>query len=692
MADFPPLPTTSLATLCDMFPTMQKSVVEMVLENAQGNGEKAIELLLTMSEPVQTIGPVPVPPLEPEPCKASLSQVSATLLSPRSSSIASPTVNQIPPPSLFSCPALSDVQDGHHVMVILRGLPGSGKSSLAEKIIKTAQQGISFSTDEFFIKRGVFTFKPELLGDAHAWNQRRAKDAVKDKRVLVVIDNTNTMAWEMRPYVELGLNNNYKVHIMEPNTDWKFKPKVLALKNSHNVPKQKIEIMLDRYEKDITIEKLKNMWNISENEKAVNVGKQDEEIFESEDESVTEHCETLGDDKTKLNPDVKEFVPSRSCLQDGGRSNNFTMQDRDSPPSYKEREGNDVERLTTMFPHLSMEQASTLYNQHGQNTTKVISSLLEEVSPAEEVMMVPQTLSEEETSVPMTLDPMFAVTLQEKFGSPVDDSLLQFLNTGEVLSLDIPASVAREIFTLWQGSLQKILTTKPVLQLPGEEGNRFAASGGTGVSDWGGGGAGGSVPPPPRTVLAPNAVEHYEKQMLDKAMKASMSQNTPRKAKPVIVVKPMKQEQEKVEEQRETTELEQFIEQRNMLYRKAMETRGSNMQGAASYYAAQARDLNAHIKTTQKQSQMEMFLRANKDSPSMKLDLHYLQTSDAIKQLQQFISQKEAMARSCNSGNQTVDIITGKELKESSGRNKEIDHTDSLLENYRAKRGRGFRI
>ena len=459
--------------------------------------------------------------------------------------------------------------------------------------------------------------------------------------MLVIIDNTNTMAWEMRPYVELGLNNNYKVHIMEPDTPWKFKPRVLALKNSHSVPKHKIELMLDRYEKDISIEKLKNMWNISEHIKTDHVEKQDEEIFESEDESVSDQSEIQNSEKTGLNPNVREFVPSGSSLPDGRRSDDICVTS-DSPPNFLSSEGSDVERLIAMFPHLSMEQASTLYNKHGQQTTEVISNLLEEDTPAEEVKIVPQ-ISQEEAPVSMTLDPMFAVTLQEKFGSPVDDSLMQFLNTGEVLSLDIPASVAREIFTLWQRSLQNILTTKPVLQLPGEEGNRSAALGGSGVSDWGGGGAGAVVPP--RTVLAPNAIEHYEKQMLDKAMKASISQNTQRKAKPVIVVKPMKQEQEKVENQRETTELEQFIEQRDMLYRKAMETRGSNMQGAASYYAAQARELNTHIKTTQKQSQMEMFLEANKDSPSSKLDLHYLQTSDAIKQLQQFISQKEAIAR-----------------------------------------------
>ena len=67
MADFPPLPTTSLATLCEMFPnmqvmspwlcncmshiiTLQRSVVEMIMKEAQGDCEKAMEHLLAMSD------------------------------------------------------------------------------------------------------------------------------------------------------------------------------------------------------------------------------------------------------------------------------------------------------------------------------------------------------------------------------------------------------------------------------------------------------------------------------------------------------------------------------------------------------------------------------------------------------------------------------------------------------------------
>jgi len=676
----------------------------MILEDAQGDGEKAIELLLGMSEPVNT-----PPAVEPEPNKTSLSHVSATLMSPRSSSPSlsqvsanllsprssspflastsptpqvsstftpprSPLTVKVPQPSSAPLPPgpLADLHAGHHVLVILRGLPGSGKSSLATRLLNSAKCGVSYSTDDYFMKRGVYSFKADMLGEAHTWNQRRAMAAVKDRVRLVIIDNTNTMAWEMRPYIELALNNKYKVRILEPDTPWKFKPKVLAGKNSHKVPKQKIELMMDRYEKNISLEKLKSMWNISEPIEESIVHRQEEDIFESEDEATDEQSQdsdTASSDSpttspipSQLNPSVREFVPSVSRGSEGVE----TSITRDVPDPGNElsqesssimyaSEHPDIERLVTMFPHLSIEQAMTLYNKHGQQTREVISSLLEPGA----LKNPPEYSEEDNKTVPMALDPIFAVTLQEQFGAPMDDSLLQFLKTGELLSLEIPITLARQVFTLWQSSLQSILSNKPVLEV----------SDNPGAAEWRG--AAGSTTAAPRTVLAPNAVEHYEKEMLDKAMKASLSNNIPQKAKPIIVVRPMKhQEDNKLEEKEGNTELEQFIEQRDMLYRKAMETRGSNMQGAASYYAAQARELNTHIKTTQKQSQMEMFLQANKDGPTTRLDLHYLQTSDAIKQLQQFISQKEAIARSGSSGSQSVDVITGKGNRSENGKSR----------------------
>ena len=97
---------------------LQRSVVEMILENAQGDAQKAIELLLGMDDDLK----LPKPVVEPEPSKTSLSNVSASLLSPRSSS--SSPVPTSPSPAPVPPGPLSDLDQGHYVLVILRGLPG----------------------------------------------------------------------------------------------------------------------------------------------------------------------------------------------------------------------------------------------------------------------------------------------------------------------------------------------------------------------------------------------------------------------------------------------------------------------------------------------------------------------------------------------------------------------------------------
>jgi len=67
-----------------------------------------------------------------------------------------------------------------------------------------------------------------LLGEAHEWNQRRAKSALENNRSPVIIDNTNTQAWEMKPYVSMALKYGYHIKFVEPDTTWKWNVKELA--------------------------------------------------------------------------------------------------------------------------------------------------------------------------------------------------------------------------------------------------------------------------------------------------------------------------------------------------------------------------------------------------------------------------------------------------------------------------------
>lgn len=165
------------------------------------------------------------------------------------------------------------IRSGAKVLVILRGLPGSGKSHLARLIVTTTinedPQRFIYSTDEFFIRNGMYQFNPNMLGDAHEWNKRRVFEAMMLGMSPIIVDNTNTEMWEMKPYAGYAVQYGYAVEILEPLTVWIFNPPELARRNTHGVPKAKIESMLERYEKKITPEKLFSIYGLNYNPKNV---------------------------------------------------------------------------------------------------------------------------------------------------------------------------------------------------------------------------------------------------------------------------------------------------------------------------------------------------------------------------------------------------------------------------------------
>ncbi|XP_046946685.1 NEDD4-binding protein 2 [Lynx rufus] len=139
------------------------------------------------------------------------------------------------------------------VLVLLRGLPGSGKSFLARTLQEDNPSGIILSTDDYFYINGQYQFDVKYLGEAHEWNQNRAKEAFEKKVSPIIIDNTNLQAWEMKPYVSLSQKHKYKVLFREPDTWWKFKPKELARRNIHGVSKEKITRMLEHYQRFVSV-------------------------------------------------------------------------------------------------------------------------------------------------------------------------------------------------------------------------------------------------------------------------------------------------------------------------------------------------------------------------------------------------------------------------------------------------------
>jgi adenylate kinase family enzyme len=139
-------------------------------------------------------------------------------------------------------------------LILMRGVSGSGKSTLAQKLAEN-HESVILSTDDYFMVEGKYLFEPRMIGVNHARNQERARHHMSIGTPCVIIDNTNTQAWEMRPYVETAMELGYEIEIHEP--DQVSIEEIMRRQESRpdkNLPLETVQRMLDRFEKNVTIE------------------------------------------------------------------------------------------------------------------------------------------------------------------------------------------------------------------------------------------------------------------------------------------------------------------------------------------------------------------------------------------------------------------------------------------------------
>jgi predicted kinase len=141
-------------------------------------------------------------------------------------------------------------------VIILRGLPGSGKSTFTRGLAGKVEV---CSADHFFETSGTYRFEPSKIGDAHASCLRRyvafvtggvpgVEGTEPPECDVLVVDNTNLSNAECAPYYALAQAFGYPVKVVTILS--RLTDEELSQRNVHGVLVQTISRMRAAMERE----------------------------------------------------------------------------------------------------------------------------------------------------------------------------------------------------------------------------------------------------------------------------------------------------------------------------------------------------------------------------------------------------------------------------------------------------------
>jgi hypothetical protein len=145
-------------------------------------------------------------------------------------------------------------------VIILRGIPGAGKSRFAERY--GSEEKFIVSADRYFTTPfGEYSFDPRKLAEAHAYCFHQFLFYINpvngwSRSSIVFVDNTNINLWEISPYI-LAANAHGSSHeILTIHAD----VATAYYRQVHGVSFETLE----RMERDLNKTKMLPFWNHNE--------------------------------------------------------------------------------------------------------------------------------------------------------------------------------------------------------------------------------------------------------------------------------------------------------------------------------------------------------------------------------------------------------------------------------------------
>lgn len=137
----------------------------------------------------------------------------------------------------ISFPTIPPIQK---TLLLLRGIPGSGKTTLAKHIAEVSGAPI-FSIDSYFENEtGEYHFDYTKNHLAYKECESKTKESLEKGIPFVIVDHTFTLEWEMKPYEDLAKIHGYRLSVVTVENRH-------GGKNIHQIPEEQIEKMKSKF-------------------------------------------------------------------------------------------------------------------------------------------------------------------------------------------------------------------------------------------------------------------------------------------------------------------------------------------------------------------------------------------------------------------------------------------------------------
>ena len=138
-------------------------------------------------------------------------------------------------------------------LLIVRGLPGAGKSEFARDwinhrvVARDAGTPTVCEADDYFETSEGYQFDASQLTAAHQNCIDSVRDALVDEAQFIAVANTFSRRWEFQPYIQMAEEMGVKYYVVSLY-DSGFNDRQLHARCVHNVPLTTISMMRERWE------------------------------------------------------------------------------------------------------------------------------------------------------------------------------------------------------------------------------------------------------------------------------------------------------------------------------------------------------------------------------------------------------------------------------------------------------------